>query len=282
MKIGIGLICKDAIIVASDSQTTRGAVKDLHAQKISIVDFADGRIVIAQAGVADLSEGTIRTISQKAACKTLTPVMVKDIVVESIREVRRHFWDLDHLERLSDEQVRAYYDQKDFTLLIGFYHERKPHLFTVDLSWCYPVEVRRHHTTIGIGAYLADYLISEYLPNKVEFSDGYPLAIYAVEKVIDNVDGCGHPTWAGFTFPVPEVEINLRKEAISKGKTNRRLFYSDAVILSRQEVDLVVSELKQAEALTRERQIEYIREIMRNVSKKRLADMVPRANDAAL
>jgi hypothetical protein len=48
--IAIGIIAKTSIIMAADSQTTRGNIKYLDAKKINALKLADAQVLIAQAG----------------------------------------------------------------------------------------------------------------------------------------------------------------------------------------------------------------------------------------
>jgi 20S proteasome alpha/beta subunit len=270
--IGIGLICDSGMILASDSQTTRGAAK-IQTQKINVVDFADSQVLIAQAGLADLSEGTIDKMRQKAKAERIeSPETVMQIAQEAVRGTYKHFWDLDHLDRLSHDDVWDYFQQREFTLLIGFYHNRKPHLFTISLGSCYPRPVKNHFEVIGIGSPLAGYLLSEYAQEGIAFEDGYPLSVYVVEKVIDSVEGCGRPTWAGITFPTDEHELKMLKVAASQSRLrkDRPIYESQAIILRKDDVALVASELRDGESKAKEPHRNYIREVMRSVTKKRL------------
>ena len=71
MTIAIGLVSNPKgrpplIVFASDSQTTYGAAKSLDAQKISVVNFKDAQVLVAQAGSADLADKAIEIMRKKA------------------------------------------------------------------------------------------------------------------------------------------------------------------------------------------------------------------------
>jgi hypothetical protein len=51
----IGIICKDAIVLASDSQTTSGGMKRTDTDKISSIKFATKPVLVAEAGNAGTS-----------------------------------------------------------------------------------------------------------------------------------------------------------------------------------------------------------------------------------
>src|SRR2546425_1042988 len=55
----IGIICKAAIVPASDSQTTYGDSKRRDAEKIRVVPFKKSKVLVAQAGALDTSSRVI-------------------------------------------------------------------------------------------------------------------------------------------------------------------------------------------------------------------------------
>lgn len=265
--VAIGLLCQDCIIVASDSQTTRGAVKNQHAQKISVIDFADSQILVAEAGVADLSEAAIAEIRAKAAGKPLNhPNEVTEIVKSSVQNVHKHFWELNHLSGRPQEEAKWFFADPDynFSLIVAFYYDNRPYLYTINLSRCLPIETVRHYEAIGIGRDLGEYLMDENIPTKVAFEDAYPMLVYVVEKVIDNVDGCGRPTWVGFAVPI-DYETRLVREKIGK-PFHKNLAFK----ISREEIDSVVEELKMAEPDDTAARKQRIKAIMEKVTKKRM------------
>jgi hypothetical protein len=48
----LGIICRDAIVLAADSQTTKGSAKQLGANKISVAEFGNGKAAVAESGSA--------------------------------------------------------------------------------------------------------------------------------------------------------------------------------------------------------------------------------------
>lgn len=265
MTIGIGIICSDSIILASDSQTTKGMSKDTTTQKLQVVNFANSQVLLAQANHADPAQMAIDFIGKRAKGKKLDgPETVKEVAAQSLADVRRYFWELDHLERLSNDQLTDYWSQKDCTLLVAYYCGRKPHLFRIDLGQGYCFDAKRHYESIGIGSSLADYLLSELVQPGLAFGDGYPLAVHILEKVIDHVDGCGRPTWAGFVYPLPEQVLALKMQA------NRPFFETEAIVNTPWRTELVVKELLEGEADARAIHRAYIQKVMERVTKKTL------------
>ncbi len=59
------------IIMASDSQSTHGSVKRVNPNKISVIDFSNGQILVAQARSVVLGDKFIEIMRKKADGKTL-------------------------------------------------------------------------------------------------------------------------------------------------------------------------------------------------------------------
>jgi len=204
--IAIGLISgnqhganflRPTIFLASDSQTTRGATKSLDTQKISIVSFPEYEILIAQAGSADLADKAIEVLRGKAKG---TPVETIDTILrtiqDSIREIRSHLTSLNQDCGFSaDDWKRFFLEDNYFQLLVAFYYDRKPHLYTVDIDWCLAIPAKSNYCAIGIGKDMGEFLIREHLLADPDLALAFSISVSVIEKTIDNVDGCGRPVW---------------------------------------------------------------------------------------
>ena len=63
----VGIICKDGIVMASESQTTFGESKRCDAEKIRIVEFKTKEaILVAQSGAEDISNRLIDQMEARA------------------------------------------------------------------------------------------------------------------------------------------------------------------------------------------------------------------------
>src|SRR6266496_434482 len=96
--IAIGLISKTGrfqpgqvgqIVMASDSQTTYpGNQKRTDAKKINVVEFSNGKILVAQAGSAELADKAIEIMQAKAQGVELQDAeTAPKLAQESIREI---------------------------------------------------------------------------------------------------------------------------------------------------------------------------------------------------
>jgi 20S proteasome alpha/beta subunit len=279
--IAIGLISssKDRphhMIFASDSQTTYGAAKSLDAQKISIVDFADGQVLIAQSGMAELADSAIDIMRKKAkALPIKNAETVENTAVESVREIRNHFYELNRgCISSEDGWKRFFLEDNFFQLLVGYYFERKPHLFSADIDMCLAIPVRHPYKAIGIGRDYAETVLREYLQADPDFEYAQIIATTIVEKTIDNVDGCGRPTWVGIVCPQdPGVEYELQEQVKSWQQMNlppdKKLFKSVAFLVGKDATKWVADELKIQEEKFGEKRKEMIIAILEAAQAKR-------------
>lgn len=242
--IAIGLISKSKnsrfsrgqIVLASDSQTTFGATKSLDAKKISIVQFANNSILVAQAGAVDLADRVIEIMREKAKSVPMeTSETAARIAQESIREVRNHLTELNKGCNFSDDAWKRFFrDENAFALLLGYYLNGKPYLFTIDIDWCLPIPIKNSYKAIGCGADLGEFLLREHWQADPDFAYSEVIATSVIEKVVDNMDGCGRPTWVAITNPFSKDE-NTASER------------TDAFICRREWTDAVAKELKEQE-----------------------------------
>jgi len=258
--IAIGVICGSgneyahSIVLASDSQTTYGELKSLDTKKISIVEFADAKILVAQAGTADLAEKTIIIMQDKAkGVKLENHETVERIAQESIKEVRKHLVDVNKdCNFTADDWKRFFYEQNYFKLLIAYFCEQTPCLFTIDIDWCMPIPAKKPYIAIGCGKDMGEYLLREYQRSDRFFEYAPLIACAVVEKTIDNVDGCGRPTWAGVVFP-------------TKTQTGHK---SECVFFTRKYMDLMIQELNEAEQKQSEGTKKHIEMVLEEIGNK--------------
>lgn len=222
MTIALGVICGGSslppdgshpgIVLATDSQVgAEGGPKTLDAQKISIVEFADVQVLVAYAGVVNMAQAVIEKFRQRAASvKIETADTVTDTAVEAIGEIR-------------DKLKKAYegcgftrgdwmecFSENGFSLILGYFHEGKPFLRTIDFESGIPVPTDGYFVTIGCGYYLAEYILREHQKVDPVFETGLLAAGYAVYKTSANVDACGGPTQLGIVYPVPEEILRMQ------------------------------------------------------------------------
>lgn len=204
--IAIGLISNRSrwgdgeIILACDSQMTfADGPKDLSAEKLSVIKFKNGRLLMAHAGYVQPAKRSVQNIQRLAANEQMENA---DAVIEQgMRETRTALladWNL------TDERKKTYLqlDQKH-EFLIAYYLNGKPFLRYVDNYACLvcPLENDKYGA-IGIGNYLGLYLLKEHQMTDGDFEFSDLAAISVIERVKANVDGCGGSCQVGMVVPM--------------------------------------------------------------------------------
>ncbi len=269
--IAIGLICKkeahqqllatSKIYLASDSQTTRGGTKSLDAQKINVVSFPFYEVLIAQAGSAELADKVIELIQAKAQnTKVVRYETILETIQQSVREIRNHLVELNQGCGFSDEAWKRFFlEENYFQLMVAFFYEQKPYLYTIDIDWCLAIPAKSNYCAIGAGKNMAEFLIREFLQSDPNLEHAFTISAAVVEKTIDNVDGCGRPTWIGYAFPMPPRFDTPQKCAVS--------------LVERPLIDILANELRDAEMKSAATRKEQLLEILRTTSQKHLSTL---------
>jgi 20S proteasome alpha/beta subunit len=203
----VGIICKDSIVLASDSRTTTEGeylyFRD-DAAKISMIELAaDGgrrpRALIAQSGHADLSSRTVEIMERTARDRSLNDYRaVADLAEAAVRELREKAFGNRCLTSEEAEQFR-------FQLMIAHSFNGKPHLFTLTFDhgvalWTRGVNL----ATLGCGGPLAQFLLKPFDLASMETPVATAAAVYAIEAVKSFDPRCGGRTQTGAAFIAPD------------------------------------------------------------------------------
>jgi 20S proteasome alpha/beta subunit len=188
MSILIGIICPEAIVLAADSHITEASQGTFNSvNKISMVEFwPNDQVLVAQAGLWPLTNRIVEKMREKAKGVRITSAStVTQIAEDSIRESKFS---------LDEEQIKCV-NENPSALMLAFYIERKPYLYTVNvyghgITSC-PAE---HYATAGIGEYLANYLLQEYAAPKSHSDLAIAISIFVIKKVKENTKYCGGNT----------------------------------------------------------------------------------------
>lgn len=195
MTLIIGIICANGIVLAADSQTTKGAAKQLSTNKISVVEFETGMALVAESGSASLSNAAIEIFQRKAKGKQIKDeTTVAKTAEESVREVVRGI--TIHLNPNSSDTERQdflFQEANYFELMVAYYFEYGPCLYKLNPAWCIPVKATSYFMTSGIASDLANYILEEHTAPKMDSDFASVIAIKTVEDAIKYVEGCGSP-----------------------------------------------------------------------------------------
>jgi len=192
----VGIICRDAIVLAADSQTTKGIAKIPGTTKIRVIDFVNGKALVAESGSASLSNSAIEAFQRLAkVVKIEDEFTISKSAEAAVREIRNQITSL-HPTNNSPQEWQDYFfrDENYFELMVAYYHGGNPHLYKLNPVWCIPVPATFYFLTSGIAADLANYILKEHTEPMMDSEFASVIAIKVVEDAIEYVEGCGSPT----------------------------------------------------------------------------------------
>ena len=220
MTIIVGLVCKDCLVVAADSQTTDGHTKRCDTQKISSVQFADAQAVVAASGMSSLSNQAVAEFQKLAVgVEIKADDAIAQIAKDALFEVRRHQMEI-YVHQYSLEQWQRFFrDDNPAELVVGYWFSDKPYLWKVSLHECVPIPSRCGYIISGVGGPLADYLLKEHFVAGVEPAAGAAIAAFVVEQVIANNSTCGHPIRIAYLKkPIEPQRLAKMEEKLATSK----------------------------------------------------------------
>src|ERR1035441_4740028 len=210
----VGIICKDGIVLAADSQTTKGisigASKSCDTNKINVVEFSNGKALVAESGSASLSNTAIETFQRMAKnVKIENEATICKLAESAIREVRSRITNL-HPSNTTPEGWQDFFtrDVNYFELMLAYYFDGIPYLYVLNPLWCIPVKATSYFETSGIASELANYILKEHTEPKMDSEFAAVIAIKVVEDAIEYVEGRGKPTKVALIQPpvkIPEL-----------------------------------------------------------------------------
>jgi 20S proteasome alpha/beta subunit len=190
----IGTICKDAIVMASDSQTTREGSKRTDAEKLLSLRFGTDRVLLGHAGNAGNSARAIEILSELAKDKPLDDYrmpadLARQAMIQLKHELKQQYCDC------TVEQLREmiWKEELQSELMLAYYYKGKPYIFTVDLAVGRSDKEKSWYSAIGCGANLGSYLLSEHTQAGMNASVASCLAAYILETVCKHDSYCSPP-----------------------------------------------------------------------------------------
>jgi 20S proteasome alpha/beta subunit len=210
----IGIVCKDGIVLAADSQTTKGisfgAAKSCSTDKINVIEFENGKALVAESGSASLSNSVIEAMHRKAkGVKIENELTIAKLAEDSVREIRSSITNL-HPTNTAPENWQDFFsrDINYFELMIAYYFDQTPCLYTLNPLWCIPIKVTSYFDTSGIASDLANYILKEHTEPKMDSEFASVIAVKVIEDAIEYVEGCGSPTKVAIIKPpMPQPDL---------------------------------------------------------------------------
>ena len=142
----VGIICKDAIVIASDSQTTSGARKATDSDKVSVLQLQDAKALVAQSGSSVLGARAVEILEGLAANQPLSDRRsVADLAQKAMRlltqELRAKNCDcsMEELHEILRKQGL------ECELMLAHYFDGQPYIYTVNLLIGIANKAQKHY-----------------------------------------------------------------------------------------------------------------------------------------
>jgi 20S proteasome alpha/beta subunit len=260
----VGIVCADAIVLASDSQTTSGTAKRTDTEKITSVNFANLEILVAQAGYAPFSGQAVEIFTALAKDKEATDYRT---VAETAELAMRKLKDRIRFQQgdCTMEELREFVWQHELgcELMIACHFEGKPYLFTIDMVVGVANKVNSRYEAIGCGANLGAYLLSELCEADMHFDQAAVLAVYVVEIVKNHDAYCGGQTKLGIIHRVDDLMSKVLSGLGEKYRTFIQTFSQKEI----DELSNIATTVHEVSKVTRSR--DFLRALVKKAEKER-------------
>ena len=270
MTLIVGIVCKKAIVVASDSQTTWGTGKSYDANKMSELKYPYGRALIAESGAVVTSTETVDQLSKLAGDRKLFDQHLLSGLAEMAVRKARDKLRFQNFE-CSSEELQNFIERNELNseLMIAHYENGKPRIDTISLALGISQRAKSFFEAVGSGSDLATYLLGDLCQRDMEEQTASVIAVHVVEIVKRHDPYCGGPTKLGI-LPYGENEVSEAMKGII-GDPFRGYFRP--ILLSRDAIDQIVQVVADVELEMKEKRGEIIRDALRRKSEERLKEI---------
>lgn len=206
MTLIAGIVCKDGIVVAADSQVTAEPTKMLNTNKVNVINFPHlKRALLAEAGVVSLSNRVVDLVKAKAANADIVDENTIPLILqESVMQVRGEQMKLYPGHHPLAEWSDFFQQRSAVALILAYYHNHKPHLYTISIDECFLYEARDHFAVRGCGDFFGNYLLREHTTANMPCALGAVMAVKVAQEVSRYVEGCGMPIKAAIIQSPPD------------------------------------------------------------------------------
>jgi 20S proteasome alpha/beta subunit len=218
MTLIVGAICKDAIIVGSESETTYEDSKYQGTQKITLIPFENTTVIVGESGAADGSGPVVSTFRMMAERASQTDELtISKLVEAAFRDVASRKGGDSVGTRASQDY---YCDERNyFELTIAYYFEGKPYICTMNPVHVVSREYRCGFTASGSGRHLAQYLMKDFNLGLLDSRGAIAAVAHVVRESKTLVKGCGGNTEIAVVSSHAKPE-KLTREMIDKMDTD--------------------------------------------------------------
>jgi 20S proteasome alpha/beta subunit len=184
MTIAAGFICRDGIVLATDTQYSVGGLLKTDGPKLfNVAERSDLSVVIAGAGSVPfmrMAVGEIEAALRQMPDGTATLPKAKKVIEDVLMNVFAvHVYPVPG-------------DRPEFELLVGIWTQPDGlHLFRTYLTTVVPAS---DYACIGVGVYVSHFALSLMYRMDVGATEATFLAVYCIKAAKDYVDGCGKRT----------------------------------------------------------------------------------------
>lgn len=191
----IGIKCKDAIVMASDSQITAGTSKRLDGSKMETVNFGNFPVLVAQSGSVIHSNRFVDILSKDVVGLTASSASdIRDAAQSAMRKLRLEIRETRFGISADELDLHLMTAGLQVGVMLGFYLNGAPHIVSLDLGTAMAHQSRFFYEADGCGATLGNYLLAELATQKMEFLEAAGLAVYVMEQVKKHDSACGGAT----------------------------------------------------------------------------------------
>ena len=189
----VGAVCKDAIVLGAESETTRDYAKYHGTKKISIVDFQNGSVMVGEAGIQHLSVAVVDGFSKIARDTTIEN---EESIIKALEKSFREISSRTIAPRSGTKTCQNFYRQEInyFEITLAFYYDGKPYIYILNPVFGIAVKCRERFSRSGIGKDLAEYLLKDVSFEGMDARSATIEIAHVVREVKTSVSGCGGNT----------------------------------------------------------------------------------------
>jgi len=269
-----GIICKDGIVVASDSQTTWDSGKSWNANKMTELEHPYGRALVAESGAEITSAAMVEELVKLAGDKQqFDEHKLSGLAELAVRKVRQRLR-AQNFECSSEELQDIIWKQElDSKIMIAHYDGNRPVIDTIGLTAVIPKRAKSFFEAVGTGSDLATYLLTDLCTPKMDCRTASVTAVLVTEIVKRHDRYCGGPVKLGILW-LPENPVNRTPEGNFVVDAFRQ-YYRPPILLDRAEIDGIVQMALEVEEVTKQKRAEIIREALRRKSEELMKQHYP-------
>jgi len=214
----VGLKCQVGIVLASDSQTTFGDSKRRDAEKIRVVKFRNfDKALVAQSGSVETSSRIIDVMGRLAAEREIEG---EESVIKTLQdamctvrvELRKQHFDCP-AEKFRDI---IFAEGLDCSLMVAHFYDHQPFIHVVKFQGGTVRTAQSDYESEGCGSSLANYLLGELCTPKMDANFAKALAVYVVDKTIQNVNYFDKPIRLAVLWPWKPTHIEPMQSPLTK------------------------------------------------------------------